>query len=276
MQNAKVWTPFLTTTEPLLVYPWAPGPGPPEKFSARARPLLPGAAAVGSRGRGPLLPRRGGARRRRGGGMAAGAAAEVEAGRGPPPGGGPGGPGGAALAGRAGALRARDAAAAAGLPGGSFRGAWGALAPEERRRVYGEARGMVKREALCVLGAGSVKWLLAGSCPELVSDAWATLKGEPVVALVEAALAGPPPGSAAVEEGSREPWPPLPGGGGAPRARPGGAWLAATLGLGRPRRLLRTGCSACAGSTLWRASRQLACSSSAGRWGWAPPARRRS
>jgi len=120
------------------------------------------------------------------------------------------GPG--ALAGRAGALRARDAAAAAALPGGSFRGAWGALAPEERRRVYGEARGMVKREALCVLGVGAVEGLLAGSCPELVSDAWATLKGEPVVALVEAALAGPPPGSAAVDEGSGEPWPPLPGG----------------------------------------------------------------
>ena len=131
------------------------------------------------------------------------------------------GPG--ALAGRAGALRARDAAAAAALPGGSFRGAWGALAAEERRRVYGEARGMVQREALCVLGAGAVGPLLAGSCPELVSDAWATLKGEPVVALVEAALAGPPPGSAGAGEGGGEPWPPLKAGIQGPSARE--AWV---------------------------------------------------
>ena len=118
------------------------------------------------------------------------------------------------LARRARALRERDAGAAGGLPGGAgFRGAWGALGAGERRRVYGEARGMVQREALCVIGAGSLGGLLAGCCPELTSDAWATLKGEPVVALVERTLAGPGnpgEGGGTTEARKGGPWPPLP------------------------------------------------------------------
>ena len=50
---------------------------------------------------------------------------------------------------------------------------------------------MVQREGLCVIGAGALGGLLAGCCPELTSDAWAVLKGEPVVALVERTLVGP-------------------------------------------------------------------------------------